>query len=91
MAKRFEQAKAYTEKYKGKLSPCRFCGNTDIRIASERESVVVGADRSAYGTVKVRYRNVWAVVCSTDHCDCTGNFTSVRKAIDRWNEMQMQK
>lgn len=90
MSKRFEQAKAYTEKYKDKLSPCRFCGNTDIRIASDRESVIVGSDRKAYGAVRVRYRNVWVVVCSTDRCDCTRNFTSVRKAIDHWNEQQKQ-
>ena len=90
MSKRFEQAKAYTKKYKDKLSPCRFCGNTDIRIASDRESVIVGTDRKAYGTVRVRYRNVWAVVCSTYRCDCTRNFTSVRKAIDHWNERQKQ-
>ena len=83
MAKRFEQAKAYTEKYKGKLKPCRFCGNTDIRIASDRDSVIVESGRK-------RYRNVWAVVCSTDCCDCTRNYTSVRKAVDRWNEMQTQ-
>ena len=87
MSKRFEQAKAYTEKYRDKLSPCRYCGNTDIRIASDRESVVVGVDRKA-GTARVRYRNVWCVVCSTDHCDCSKEFTSVRKAVEHWNEKQ---
>ena len=87
MSKRYEQAKAYTEKYRGKLSPCRICGNTDIRIASDRESVVVGADRRAE-TARVKYRNVWSVVCSTYCCDCTRNYTSVKAAVDRWNEMQ---
>lgn len=87
MSKRFEQAKAYTEKYRGKLSPCRYCGNTDIRIASDRESVVVGTDRKA-GTAKVKYQNVWSVVCSTPYCDCSKSFTSVRKAIEHWNEKQ---
>lgn len=36
IAKRFEKAKEYTAKYRGVLSPCRHCGNTDIRIASDR-------------------------------------------------------
>jgi hypothetical protein len=35
MSKRFEKARLYTEKYKGKLSPCPECGNTDIQIWSD--------------------------------------------------------
>lgn len=46
MSKRYEQARVYTEKYKDKLSPCRWCGNTDIRIVTDRERVIVGADKS---------------------------------------------
>ena len=72
MAKRFEKAKEYTAKYRGILSPCRHCGNTDIRIAS---------DRSIFG----KKRNTWSVVCSNPSCDCTAEYTSVRAAVDAWN------
>lgn len=87
MSKRFEQARAYTEKYKDKLLPCRYCGNTDIRIASDRETVVVGKDKN-YSTARTRTQNVWSVVCSTPHCDCSGTYTSVLKAIEDWNGKQ---
>lgn len=76
MAKRFEKAKAYTEKYKNQLLPCRCCGNTDIRIESER--MIFAA------------RDGWSVTCSTHACDCTGVYTKVVDAVKRWNEMQSQ-
>lgn len=72
MAKRFEKAREYTEKYKDVLRPCKYCKNTDIVIASER----------MFGDNK----NYWSVCCSTIGCDCTGNFTSVKKAVESWNE-----
>lgn len=73
MAKRFEKAKAYTEKYKHLLQPCQYCGNTDVRIASDRTSVI-GEGKDGY-----------FVACTTPHCDCTDTFTSVKRAIDKWN------
>lgn len=75
MSKRFELANQYTEKYKCFLKPCRHCGNTDIRIVS---------DRSCFDPK----HNYWSVVCSTPKCDCTGVFRSVKEAIKKWNLMQ---
>ena len=90
MSKRFEQAKTYTEKYRDKLLPCRYCGNADIRIASDRETYIVGEDRSVY-TARIRSRNAWSVVCSTPNCDCSGIYTNVREAVEEWNERQRSK
>ena len=73
MAKRHELAKKYTEKYKDVLAPCKYCGNTDIHITSER-------------MVMNDPKNYWCVTCSTRACDCTGFYTSVKEAINRWNE-----
>ena len=73
MAKRFEKAKYYTEKYKSVLLPCKYCRNTDIRIVSDRTGVI--------GDTK----DGWSVVCTTKSCDCTGVYTSVKKAIEAWN------
>lgn len=75
MAKRFEKAIYYTEKYKSILKPCKYCGSKDIHITSER-------------MVMNDPQNYWCVSCSTHACDCTGFYTSVRKAIERWNEQQ---
>ena len=75
MAKRFELAKEYTRKFGHRLLPCRFCGNADIRIESDRIMFPVSKDG-------------WFVCCSTHACDCTGTSTSVHAAINRWNEMQ---
>lgn len=72
MAKRFEKAKVYTEKYKSVLLPCRFCHNPDIRIVSERGMFPP--------------RDEWSVVCMTPKCDCTRGYTSVKAAIAAWNE-----
>lgn len=77
MANRFERAKQYTQKYKSILLPCRFCGNTDIRVESER-TLTPGNTKDA-----------WSICCSTPKCDCTGSYTSVKAAANRWNEMQM--
>ena len=74
MAKRFEKAMAYTEKYKHLLSPCKYCGNTDVRIMSGR-------------LILANPKDVWFVSCQTQNCDCTGDYTSVKKAIERWNEV----
>lgn len=72
MAKRFDLAKKYTQKYKHLLPPCKYCGNTDIRIVSDR-------------TILVKPRNVWSVCCSTPSCDCTAEFVRVQDAVDAWN------
>lgn len=71
MSKRFEQAKNYTQKYKNILLPCHVCGNTDIRIVSDRDIFPP--------------KNVWGVCCATHACECTSTYTSVRKAIKEWN------
>lgn len=78
MAKRFELAKKYTEKYKSVLLPCRYCGNTNIEIVS---------DRTFFPTPK----NVWGVVCTTSHCDSVGFYSSVKEAVKAWNELQSKK
>lgn len=77
MAKRFEKAKEYTEKYKNILLPCRICGNKNIIIVS---------DRMIFPS-----KDAWSVCCSTHNCDCVGNYTSVKEAIKKWNENQMQR
>lgn len=74
MSRRYEKAAAYTEKYKHMLLPCRYCGNTDVRIVSDREML--------------NPRDMFFVSCQTPKCDCTGSFTSVRAAIKHWNERQ---
>ena len=74
MAKRFEKAREYTKKYGPQLLPCRFCGNTDIRIVS---------DRTIFPP-----KDAWCVVCTTDLCDCTDTYTSVREAVRSWNDQQ---
>jgi len=74
MAKRFEMAKKYTEKYKDVLLPCRICGNRNIVISSER-------------TISFP-ENVWSVCCSTHACDCTAGYKKVKDAVQKWNEMQ---
>lgn len=73
--KRYEKAKEYTQKYKNVLAPCKYCGNTDIYITS---------DRAFWGSNKGK--NLWSVVCSTPNCDCTKPFSSVRAAITHWND-----
>lgn len=70
MAKRFDKAKEYTEKYKDMLAPCKYCGSSDVIITSER---VVGETR-------------WTVNCTTHACDCTAFCTSVKEAVKKWNE-----
>ena len=72
MARRFEKAKEYTQKYKSVLLPCRVCGNTDIRIVS---------DRAMFPP-----RDVWGVICTTPKCDCIRPRTSVRESVRAWNE-----
>ena len=78
MANRYEKAKEYTEKYKDVLLPCRTCGN---------KKIVITSDRAIFGDNK----NYWSFCCSTHACDCTGFFTSVKKAIQKWNEKQTTK
>ena len=87
MSKRYEYAKAYTEKYKSQLKPCRWCGNTDIHITTDRLTIVTNSDK-AVSNAQCKTINGWSVVCSTPNCDCTGVHTSVRNAIKQWNEMQ---
>lgn len=76
MAKRFEKAKYYTQKYKSILKPCKYCGNTDIRIVS---------DRTMFPP-----KDGWSVCCMTDKCGCVGIYTSVKKAIELWNSHMEQ-
>lgn len=77
MSKRFEKAKYYTEKYKDQLFPCKYCGNTDICI---------GSDREIFGTNGRPPKEIWFVACMTPKCDTTGGSTSVIKEIIKWNE-----
>ncbi len=77
MAKRFKLAKKYTEKYKNVLLPCKYCGNKDVHITSER-------------MVMNDPKNYWCVTCSTHACDCTNFYTSVKVAIKMWNERQQK-
>lgn len=74
MAKRFDKAKEYTKKYASHLLPCKYCGNTYIVITSDR-------------TMFPKPKDVWCVNCSTNNCNCSGVHTSVRKAIQEWNEL----
>ena len=78
MAKRFEKAMEYTQKYKSVLLPCKWCGNKDVRIMSDK-------------TILSNPKDGWFVSCQTPHCDCTGTYTSVKKAIEKWNENQLKK
>lgn len=87
MSKRYEQARIYTEKYKSQLKPCKWCGNTDICITTDRLTVVTNDDKTV-SNAQCKTVNGWSVVCSTPHCDCTAVYTSVYKAIKQWNEMQ---
>ena len=52
--------------------------NKDIRIMSDR-------------TILSNPKDGWFVSCQTPHCDCTDTYTSVKKAIEKWNEMQKGK
>ncbi len=70
MAKRFEDAKRFTEKFKDKILPCRSCGSKNVRVVSER---------SIFDS-----KNVWYIGCC-DCPDCGPESTSVRKAIKFWN------
>ena len=78
MAQRHEQAKRYTEKYKSILLPCKYCGNTDINIVSERHFF---GDNRVY----------WSVCCSTHACDCTGDYPRVKDAVAAWNNKHKQQ
>lgn len=78
MAKRFEKAKEYTKKYKNVLLPCKWCGNKDINITSER---MIFNDN----------KNYYSVTCSTTNCDCTKFYTSVKDAVIAWNKKQTEK
>lgn len=71
MAKRFEKAREYTQKYKPILLPCKECGCEDIKILS---------DRTIFNP-----KNVWSVSCS--NCgECVYGFARVNDAVQRWNE-----
>ena len=72
MSKRFEKAVYYTEKYRSVICPCKYCGNKDIRI---------GSDREIFGN-----KEIWYVACMTPKCDSTGGSTSVIKEIKKWNK-----
>lgn len=74
MAKRFERAKEYTQKYKSQLLPCKWCHGTDIRITS---------DRTIFNP-----RNVWSVDCSCGNC--VYGLVRVKDAVQRWNEQNKE-
>ena len=74
MANRFEQAKAYTKKYKSALVPCKFCKGTDLRITS---------DRTIFNP-----RNVWSVDCTCGNC--VYGLVRVKDAVARWNEVNKE-
>ena len=70
MAKRFEDARRYTEKYKDIILPCRYCKSEDVEIVS---------DRAIFEN-----KNLFLVRCR--NCpDCGPENTSVKKAIELWN------
>lgn len=68
---RFARAEYYTRKYKSLLQPCKHCGNTDIRVVS---------DRSIFPA-----KDVWFVCCTTEKCDCTRSYTRIAEAVKAWN------
>lgn len=70
MSQRFNKAREYTKIYKNQLMPCKYCGNTDIYIVS---------DRTIFNP-----RNVWSVMCGSDACDCITR-NSVKDAVKTWN------
>lgn len=75
MSKRFDDARRYTKKYSNILLPCRYCKSKNIHITSERTIF--------------EPKNIWCIVC--DDCgDCIGDFTSVKKAIERWNSTEFR-
>ena len=74
MAKRFEKAMEYTQKYKDVLLPCKWCGNKEIIIASQRTIFPA--------------KEGWSVCCSTHNCDITATYSSVKKAVEAWNSKQ---
>lgn len=76
MARRYEKAKQYTEKYKSILAPCKYCGSTGIEITSDRAVL----DSKLY----------WSVTCPTSGCDCSSD-TSVKRAIEKWNNRHGRK
>jgi hypothetical protein len=71
MAKRCENAKYFTEKYKSILRSCKYCGNKDIRIASDPDgwSVVCmtkSCDCTAIYTSVKKAVEVWNAKQTTD-------------------------
>lgn len=72
MAKRFEKAKQYTERYKTILKPCKNCGSTNIHITS---------DRTIFDP-----KNVWSVNC-VDCGNCVCHKSKVKDAVEKWNSL----
>lgn len=70
MAARYDKAKMYTERFKGQFIPCRYCGNTDIRVWTETET---------FGG-----KPYWTVNCMTEFCD-TIRVNRIRDAVRLWN------
>ena len=77
MARRFERAKEYTQKYKLSLLPCRYCGGKNVAILSERSIFAPSKDG-------------WTVTCG-DCGDCTAFDTSVKRALAKWNSEEWRK
>lgn len=71
MSKRYDLARKYTHKYKNILNPCKYCGNPEIVITTDR-GLFVG-------------KYSWSVNCSTTGCDYVSD-TSIKKAVAKWNE-----
>ena len=76
MAVRFDKAKMYTEKFKGQFLPCRYCGNTDIRVWTETETI--GG------------KPFWTVCCMTVYCDSI-RVDRIRDAVKMWNKRHSVK
>lgn len=71
MAKRFDRAREYTQKYKHLLYPCKHCNGHNIGIESDR--------------IFFPPQNVWNVVCA-DCGNCVCGITKVRDIVKRWND-----
>ena len=67
--KKQELIRRCTEKYRPQLSPCKFCGGTDIQF-----------DR-----ILLCGKYQWLVVCANRYCgDCCFD-RSIKTAVKKWN------
>ena len=67
--KKQELIRRCTEKYRPQLSPCKFCGGTDI----------------AFDRILLCGKYNWAIICANYRCgDCYFD-RSIEKAVKQWN------